>query len=124
MLAALGYECIHQIVIRADHTGSMGCNSIVICDRTVMELAVYNSRSVRYRFACRGVLEYLRAELDFDACVLYRHDGGSEFVEFIAGYMPRRGDFDMEWENEAEDMIADTVWSLRRGSRKRIGSSS
>lgn len=50
---------------------------------------MYNSRSVRYRFACRGVLEYLRAELDFDACVLYRQDGSSEFVEFIAGYMPR-----------------------------------
>lgn len=25
----------------------------------------------------------------------------------IAGYMPRRGDFDIEWENDAEDAIAD-----------------
>jgi len=29
----------------------------------------------------------------------------------LAGYMPRRGDFDMEWDNDAEKMIADMEFS-------------
>ena len=29
----------------------------------------------------------------------------------LAGFMPRRGDFDMEWENEAEQVIADMEFS-------------